>query len=197
MLRIKCSSDKAIYKLGKKFGCEPNGEAIELLQEAKKLNLNVIGLSFHIGSSCEDYEVYCKAIRLCRIIFEKAKEEIGYHFDFLDIGGGFPGDNFETINDYCGMINRTINEEFPSKKYADLKVISEPGTYFVKSAYTLVATIHSLKIFKDATGNIEHIMYYMNEGVYSSFLFVPLVSFKVTSTVFYKKILKNKKLAGP
>lgn len=88
VLRIRYSSDKAIYKLGKKFGCLPNTEATELLKLAKSLNLNVIGISFHIGSSCEDYESYCGAIAISRALFQFATD-IGYKFRILDIGGMF------------------------------------------------------------------------------------------------------------
>lgn len=86
MLRIRHSSEKAKYKLGKKFGAIPGSEAVELLKLAKTLNLNVIGVSFHIGSSCEDYKVYCEAIEISRNLFEFAAG-IGYKFSILDIGG--------------------------------------------------------------------------------------------------------------
>lgn len=46
--------------------------------------------------------------------------------------------------------------------------------YFVESAFTLVAQVHSRKITKDASGQILDVMYYLNEGVYSNFLFIPL-----------------------
>lgn len=86
VLRIRHSSDKAKYKLGKKFGAVPGDETIKLLNLAKSLNLNVIGISFHIGSSCEDYKVYCEAIEISRSLFEFAAG-IGYKFSILDIGG--------------------------------------------------------------------------------------------------------------
>lgn len=98
MLRIRHSSEKAKYQLGKKFGAIPGTEAENLLKLAKSLNLNVIGVSFHIGSSCEDYEVYCEAIKISRNLFEFAAG-IGYKFNVLDIGGKhwmsnkFPGGN--------------------------------------------------------------------------------------------------------
>jgi ornithine decarboxylase len=161
--------------LAKKFGCDPYYEAHEHLRMAKDMDLNVIGLSFHIGSSCEDYEAYCRAIRIARKLFQEA-EEIGFKFSLLDIGGGFPGDNFETINVFSGIINQTLDEEFPAHEFTNLKIISEPGTYFVKSAFTLASQIHSRKLFKTPNGDIEQIMYYLNEGIYSSFLFIPLVS---------------------
>lgn len=45
----------------------------------------------------------------------------------------------------------------------------------MESAFTLVAQIHSRKVTKDlANGKIIDVMYYLNEGVYSNFLFIPL-----------------------
>ncbi|KAG5674948.1 hypothetical protein PVAND_004892 [Polypedilum vanderplanki] len=173
VLRIRYSSDKAIYKLGKKFGSLPNTEAPELLKLAKSLNLNVIGISFHIGSSCEDYEVYCGAIAISRVLFQFAAD-IGYNFRILDIGGGFPGDNFNRVKEFSCMINNALNQNFPLNEFPNLEILSEPGRYFVESAFTLVTQIHSRKITRDADGKIVDVMYYLNEGVYSNFLFIPL-----------------------
>ncbi|CRK87632.1 CLUMA_CG001428, isoform A [Clunio marinus] len=173
ILRIRYSSEKALYKLGNKFGCLPNTEASELLKLAKKFNLNVVGLSFHIGSSCEDYETYGAAIKVCRKLFDVA-ETIGFKFNILDIGGGFPGNNFEKIDEFASKINEYLDENFPIQEFLDLKIFSEPGRYFVESAFTLVTQIHSRKVNKDSNGVIHDVMYYLNEGVYSNFLFVPL-----------------------
>jgi ornithine decarboxylase len=183
VLRFRFSSDKAIYKLGKKFGCDPHNEAIYLLQMAKDMDLNVIGLSFHIGSASEDYEAYCGAIRTARRIFQEA-EEIGFKFTLLDIGGGYPGHNFEAINSFSTFINSSLDEEFPAHDFTNLKIVSEPGTYFVKSAFTLASQIHSRKILRTPNGDIKQIMYYLNEGIYSSFLNIPLVSAFYNPIVF-------------
>lgn len=173
MLRIRYSSEKAKYKLGKKFGCDPITEAPELLKLAKTFNLRVVGISFHIGSSCEDYDVYCEAIKVSRHIFELGSD-IGFEFDILDLGGGFPGDSFTRVDEFSGKINRALDENFPVQEFPQLKIFSEPGRYFVESAFTLVASIHSRKVTKDADGSIQDVMYYLNEGVYSNFLFLPL-----------------------
>lgn len=173
MLRIRYSSEKAKYNLGKKFGCDPATEALELLQLAKNENLNVVGISFHVGSSCEDYDVYCEAIKVCRKLFEAA-ETIGYKLNLLDIGGGFPGENFHRIDEFSVKINRALDLSFPAEKFPDLNILSEPGRYFVESAFTLVTEIHSRKITRRSDGSIQEVMYYLNEGIYSSFLFVPL-----------------------
>lgn len=173
MLRIRFSSEKATYKLGKKFGCHPATEAPELLQLARNLKLNVVGLSFHIGSSCEDYDAYCEAIKICRKLFDTAAQT-GYQLNIVDLGGGYPGENFHKIDEFSAKINRALDRSFPVEEFPGLNILSEPGRYFVESAFTLVTEIHSRKITKDADGNIQEVMYYLNEGVYSNFLFVPL-----------------------
>jgi ornithine decarboxylase len=145
----------------------------ELLKLAKTLGLNVVGISFHIGSSCEDYDAYCQAIGVSRKLFTVASQ-MGFAFDLVDIGGGFPGDNFNRIDEFAGKINVALDEKFPVEEFPSLRVFSEPGRYFVESAFTLVSTVHSKKITKDADGNVQEAMYYLNEGVYSNFLFIPL-----------------------
>lgn len=51
----------------------------------------LIGISFHVGSGCQDAPIYAEAIGTARKLFDFA-ESIGYKFRLLDIGGGFPGD---------------------------------------------------------------------------------------------------------
>lgn len=46
--------------------------------------------SFHVGSGCYDAVAYSAAVRLARAVFDMA-ENAGFHFNLLDIGGGFPG----------------------------------------------------------------------------------------------------------
>lgn len=51
--------------------------------------MNVV-CSFHVGSCCYDAEAYTSAITSARQVFDFA-DPAGYHFNLLDIGGGFPG----------------------------------------------------------------------------------------------------------
>lgn len=181
ILRIRYVSEKAKYKLGKKFGCCPRTEAIGLLQLAKSLNLDVVGLSFHIGSSVEDYQGYCDAIEICKRLFVKAHDQLDLNLHMLDIGGGFPGDTFDKINAFAPQLNKCLDENFPPAQFPLLQIFSEPGRYFVESAFTLVTTIQSRKVTREpVTRAVVESMYYLNEGVYSSFLFVPLGPEEVT-----------------
>lgn len=166
VLRIRCEAEEAQCPLGKKFGCDPVTEAPKLLKIARNLNMNVMGISFHVGSGCRDYPTYHKAIGLCKKLFDEA-EELGFQMTLLDIGGGFPGDNDKTIDGVAAIVNQSLEIFFPDK---NVRVISEPGRFYVASAFTLVTNIQSKKNIYDAvTDDVNHVMYYINDGVYGSF----------------------------
>ena len=55
--------------------------------------------------------------------------QIGYRFDLLDIGGGYPGERkFEELfHRMTGAINSALKTYFNPEIYPDLRVIGEPG----------------------------------------------------------------------
>lgn len=166
MLRIRCEAEEAQCPLGKKFGCDPFTEAPKLLKVARSMNLNVMGISFHVGSGCRDYPIYYKAIGICKNLFDEA-EMLGFNMTLLDIGGGFPGDNDKNIDEVSAFVNQGIETYFADKS---VRIIAEPGRFYVASAFTLVTNIQSKKNIYDATTDaIMHKMYYINDGVYGSF----------------------------
>lgn len=61
-----------------------------MLEIARMLDLDVVGVSFHVGSGCRDPPVFRTAIMTARNIFEFAAS-LGYELNVVDIGGGFPG----------------------------------------------------------------------------------------------------------
>jgi diaminopimelate decarboxylase len=71
-----------------------------LLDVAKQLELNVVGVSFHVGSGCSDPSVFERAIAAARSVFDIATN-FGFTFCLLDIGGGFPGSSGTSINKVC------------------------------------------------------------------------------------------------
>lgn len=166
VLRIRCEAENAQCPLGAKFGCDPITEAPKLLKAAKNMNLNVIGISFHVGSGCSDYPIYYKAIGICKDLFDQA-ESIGFNMSLLDIGGGFPGDADKNIDEVSFIVNEALETYFPEKH---VKVIAEPGRYYVSSAFTLVTNVHSKKnIYNPTSNKLDQTMLYVNDGVYSSF----------------------------
>lgn len=176
VLRIATDDSKAVCRLSIKFGA-PLKACRGLLERAKELGLDVIGVSFHVGSGCTDPLTYSQAIGDARCVFDMG-DELGFNMNLLDIGGGFPGSEdvelkFEEIT---AVINLALDKYFPAD--GNVKIIAEPGRFYVASAYTLVVNIIAKKVIMDDDmasdeedeGTTDRtIMYYVNDGVYGSF----------------------------
>lgn len=92
LLRITTDDSQSVCSFSNKFGC-PAQQAPALLEVAKELNLDVIGVSFHVGSGCGDEGAYSKAFDDAAFIFKTADDLGMPKMSMVDIGGGFPGDN--------------------------------------------------------------------------------------------------------
>lgn len=168
VIRIRCDAEVAQCQLGMKFGCDPTYEAPNLLRLARVLGLNVIGISFHVGSGCQDPPVFHRAIRHAKILFDLATD-IGFKPYLLDLGGGYPGNKGTSIDKIADVINKALDEYFNTDA---VHVMAEPGRFYVASAFTLATSIHSKRSVRgdDKSPNaITHNMYYINDGVYGSF----------------------------
>ncbi|KAB0805575.1 hypothetical protein PPYR_02545 [Photinus pyralis] len=169
VIRIRCDAKVSQCPLGMKFGCNAETEAPHLLRVASELGLDVVGVSFHVGSGCGEPDVFRKAIALSRQIFDYA-ESLGYRFNLLDLGGGYPGDHSNSIFEIAEIINCALEDYFPDPS---VHVIAEPGRFYVSSAYTLACNVHSIRgvATKDPVTEAPstHYMYYINDGVYGSF----------------------------
>lgn len=69
VLRIATDDSKAACRLSVKFGV-PLRACRGLLERAKELGLDVIGVSFHVGSGCTDPNAYTQAIADARCVFD-------------------------------------------------------------------------------------------------------------------------------
>ncbi|KAJ9070571.1 hypothetical protein DSO57_1006621 [Entomophthora muscae] len=158
VLRIKPDDSKSKIPLGSKFGAVVGQETQELLDYAKELNLNVVGVSFHVGSNCVAYEPYVDAIELSKEVFAYGIEK-GYAMAILDIGGGFPG--AENDNEFIEMARQITNalQNFP----VPVQVIAEPGRYFSAPLMTSVASIST----KRKVG--EQREYFINQSAFGVF----------------------------
>lgn len=176
VLRILApKTEKVQSQLGNKFGCLP-ADVKPLLVKAKSLGLNVVGISYHVGSGCYELAVYAAAVELAARAFETAKE-VGYDFTILDVGGGFPGNSKAriTVEEIAEIMTPALNAYFPEGCGVD--IISEPGRYFVASAMTLTTQVIGKRaVARDPDGLLEptiknepSYMYYINDGVYGSF----------------------------
>lgn len=167
VIRIRCDAESAQCPLGIKFGCDPITEAPRLLKLAAVLGLEVMGVSFHVGSGAMETAVYARAIALCRAMFGVGASVGHTRMRLLDLGGGFPGGSNTDIYEVSQVINTALEEHFPSR---NVRVIAEPGRYFAAAAYTLAACVHAKREIASKDVDAEtHTMYFINDGVYGSF----------------------------
>jgi ornithine decarboxylase len=136
ILRILTDDSKSVCRLGIKFGASLQ-TVPRLLARARELNLNVVGVSFHVGSGCYDPTSFIDAITSARKVFDMGKS-YGYDFTLLDIGGGFEDESLERT---ANVIRLALSKSFGELIEGGLKVIAEPGRFFVSSAFTLAANV--------------------------------------------------------
>ncbi|KAI8127024.1 Ornithine decarboxylase 1 [Lucilia cuprina] len=165
VIRFRCEAKEAQCPLGDKFGCDAESDATALMLLAKSLNLNVIGCSFHVGSGCNDFPAYDRAITTAKNLFQFGAV-LGYEMNLLDIGGGFPGSDDKKFATIAEIVNKSISRHFP---HDNVNIIAEPGRFFVASAFTLICKIHAKREARNPNGKLLTKMYYLNDGVYGSF----------------------------
>ena len=164
IIRIQTDDSKSRCKFNCKFGVSLD-QVNDLLEQAKIMELDIVGVSFHVGSGCEDENVFETAISDCKKVYDMAKSK-DFTFTIVDIGGGFPGDNDEKFVRMANIINNSIATHFSD---INIKFMAEPGRFFVTSAYTLVTSVINKKVLKNNEDNSKHIIYYLSESVYGSF----------------------------
>jgi ornithine decarboxylase len=136
---------------------------------AQKLELQLVGVAFHVGSGSEDPEAFASAVDCAKQV-SCLFPNYGFQMEILDIGGGFPGIiDFEDKSDLfyrmADVVNQSLDQHFPPAIYSDLKIISEPGKYFVASAFTLLTKVVGKRVIMSSEGQSEH-MYYLNDGIF-------------------------------
>ncbi len=189
MVRVYTDNDNAIYKQSAKFGCPPN-QANRILNKAKKLGLNPVGVAFNAGSHTLNSDDYLAAIKLCKKIFKEAAKD-GIKLTELDIGGGYPPLTDPKTNSIKILkeVNEALEKHFPAS--GGVHVIAEPGRFLVKNAGTLITRV----VGKSKRNGV--IWYYLDDGSASSLMDLHFSGWKweFLSPRKGKKILSV--LAGP
>lgn len=187
VLRIITDDKGSQCRLSTKFGA-PRQKWRPLLATAKRYGLDVIGISFHVGSGCRDASRYELALNDAKEIFDMTEKEFGYKMTLLDIGGGFPGETHSTWNpadldhesvddddevpegleadkinaiqeekksegeeddrfmfftEIAERVSPMLDRLFP--KESGVRLIAEPGRYFVAAYSTIMTSIVSCR----------------------------------------------------
>uniref|UniRef100_A0AC35TL16 Ornithine decarboxylase n=1 Tax=Rhabditophanes sp. KR3021 TaxID=114890 RepID=A0AC35TL16_9BILA len=175
ILRIAVSDKTAQCPLNLKFGCDPETQAPQLIEKAWKMGLRLVGISFHVGSGCNDPTAYKIAIAFAKDLFEYGNA-IGHQMKILDLGGGFPGDfrsktSFATI---AAVIQPALDLYFPEEM--GVRIIAEPGRYFAAAPATVTANVIAVNKVAasritqhEEDSTVDGYMYFLNDGLYGSF----------------------------
>jgi ornithine decarboxylase len=139
LLRIWTDDSKSQCQLSRKFGASE--ESIRpLLKLARLLSLNVIGVSFHVGSGSRDPGAFVSSVDMAKRAFDIGRD-LGFDFTILDVGGGFCHDDFESV---ASVLGAKVDEQFPPEM--GVRIIAEPGRYFVASAFTLATNVMARRV---------------------------------------------------
>lgn len=194
VLRIITNDADAVCRFSMKFGADME-TSMQLIDLAQQLNLNLAGISFHVGSGQMTPATFSESIGNARRLFDYALSNYNCRMHLLDLGGGYPGnsDQMDLFTDISACINGALAEHFPEDYFAQLngtednklKIIAEPGRYYAASAFTLCASViakrvmnqteeqQALDVAAQPNANLvdpaKSIMYYINDGVYASF----------------------------
>jgi len=147
VIRIATDDSNSLCKFSSKFGANMN-RVRKIIKAAKEHGMHLAGVSFHVGSGCQDSESFVKAIRNARKVFDVAAGE-GFTMHLLDIGGGFPGfreeskssslknsASFESTTEQIGL---ALDRYFPE----GVEFIGEPGRYIAAGTHTLAVNVFS------------------------------------------------------
>ncbi len=165
-LRILTDDSSSLCRLSLKFGASLDATD-GLLALARRLGLNVVGVSFHVGSGASDPFAFLKAVRDAHVVFQQAAS-YGFNLKTLDVGGGFCSD--ASFEDMAGVLRSALDEYFPA--HTGVSLIAEPGRYYASSAFTIACNIIARRTVEDpAAGSAAEPSYmvYVNDGLYGNF----------------------------
>jgi ornithine decarboxylase len=181
VLRIVTNDADAVCRFSMKFGAEMD-QAFSLIDLAMRLSLDLVGISFHVGSGQMTPKSFTEAIQNARELFDYARVKFGRKMSVLDLGGGYPGADADLFDAISEEINRALEAYFPADYFNQLngtddddkkfRIIAEPGRYYASSAFTLCVNVIAERRVAPKNGSeeaLDSMMYYINDGVYASF----------------------------
>jgi len=162
MFRIKPGIDAHTHdfiktgQIDSKFGFAlETGEAMEAVKKALTMpNIYLRGLHCHIGSQIFDIDPFELAAEVMLNLYKQIKDETGYEFDELNLGGGFgikyleseqPGPYADYMKKVSGVVKANC-EKFGLKMPF---VLIEPGRSVVGAAGITLYTVGAVKEIPD------------------------------------------------
>lgn len=155
-LRIYACDPSARCVLSNRFGAHPH-EWEGLLATAKRLSVQLTGVSFHVGSGACNPKAFMKGIHDARRLADMAST-YGFAISHVDVGGGF---SVATLDDIAPHILDSLHDAFPG---GGTRFLAEPGRYFAETIASLSTPVLNVRVHPDGRRD-----YTVFESVYGSF----------------------------
>ena len=186
-LRVETQNLGADWPLTGKFGATLP-EIHRIIKESKKLNANLAGVTFHVGSQCRNLENWHIGIDNAKIVFSMMSD-FGFEPRLLDIGGGFPVQYTKPIPS-IGEISESINSAIADLP-KNIHIIAEPGRFLVGESSHMVSRVIGTAVRRHGTRWI-----YLDTGVFHGLMeTVEGIRFELSTEIGGEKIPCT--VAGP
>lgn len=158
-VRVAVEDSGSKMPFSSKFGASKN----EVEQIAKHSKISLSGVSFHVGSGCEEPEQYKDAIQYAAGEVSDILRKFKHNPQTIDIGGGFSSDSSfkETA--------KVISDSISAFVHKGRRVIAEPGRYMAQPSQDLFVKI----IAKKPLANRQGWRYVIDESLYGHFSCIP------------------------
>ena len=136
-LRIDTPNIGSDWPLAGKFGTHL-AEVNEIIQAAAKLNADLAGVTFHVGSQCRNPQNWRVGIERAKKVFLQMRNA-GLNPRLLNIGGGYPVRHIKpipSIEVIADVVNAAI-ADLPD----NIRIIAEPGRYLVSDSACFVCQV--------------------------------------------------------
>ncbi len=138
-VRLVVPNEGSDWPLSKKFGVDED-TALSILEHAKDKGLVPLGVTFHVGSQCNNLRNWFIAIRNTSRLWEKARSK-GMRLLVLNMGGGIPVKYMQEslkIEDVAYYVKGLLRKYFPTPPY-ELQI--EPGRGIVGDQGLMVVSV--------------------------------------------------------
>ena len=154
LVRISVSNMSSSISLDGKFGAAGE-KAIKLLQAARSVTREDLGICFHVGSQCMDPNAYVRAMDSVKSLIIQA----GVTIDIIDVGGGFPLKYRDLEPAPLSQYMQVITQKFETMPVTEnCELWCEPGRALVGDSTSIITRVELVK------GD----MIYLNDGAYGN-----------------------------
>jgi len=142
VFRIDVPNLGSDWPLTEKFGAYES-DTDKIITLASSNNLNISGVTFHVGSQCRNPENWKIAIKKSISLINKMNK-LGFDISVLNIGGGFPIPLTKPVPLFS-TISESITKELKAIN-GNINIFAEPGRYLVGESGFLATEVIGVSV---------------------------------------------------